>query len=74
MQADPRRNVALLVSDGTTWSGESTLRAGRATSRLYQAISWLHQLGLISGEGITADGTAVLARGLKVLDVAEVTP
>jgi len=73
MQADPRRNVALLVSDGTTWTGESTLRAGRATSRLYQAIYWLRQLGLISGEGITADGSAVLARGLKVLDAAEVT-
>jgi hypothetical protein len=73
MQADPRRNVALLVSDGTTWTGESTLRAGRATSRLYQAISWLHQLGLISSEGISADGSFVLARGLKMLDAAAVT-
>lgn len=73
MQADPRRNVALLVSDGTMWTGESTLRAGRATSRLYQAISWLQQLGLISEEGITADGAALLARGLKVLIAAEVT-
>ncbi|HMN39703.1 MAG TPA: hypothetical protein PKE29_02590 [Phycisphaerales bacterium] len=72
MQADPRRNVALLVSDGTTWTGESSLRPGRATSRLYQAISWLSQLGLVANEGITNDGRAVLARGLKSLEAAEV--
>lgn len=74
MQADPSRNVSLIVSDGSSWTAVRPLGPGRATSRLYQAIHWLEQLGLADAGGTTADGRAVLERGLKSLEARRPLP
>jgi hypothetical protein len=74
MQADPSRNVSLIVSDGSSWTAVRPLRPGRATSRLYQAIYWLEQLGLADDGGTTTDGRAVLERGLRSLELRGNSP
>lgn len=74
MQADPSRNVSLIVSDGSSWTAVRPLGPGRATSRLYQAIYWLEQLGLADDGGTTTDGRAVLERGLRSLEAGEDRP
>lgn len=71
MQADPSRNVSMLIADGSIWSAPREFFGGRATSRLYQALSWLTQLGLVGGEALTADGSALLKRGLRTLQGRE---
>jgi hypothetical protein len=67
MAADPRRDVAVLTSDGERWSYRKAFYAGRTASRIYQAVGWLRQLGLIEEQGLTADGRAALARTLDTL-------
>lgn len=65
---DPTKDVAALVSDGSQWMAQSDLKAGRASSRLYQAISWTRQLGLTSDEGLTTEGATILQRTLRELE------
>jgi hypothetical protein len=67
MAADPRRDVAVLTSDGDRWSYRKDFYAGRTASRIREAVGWLHQLGLVSAGGITDDGRVILARSLKAL-------
>jgi hypothetical protein len=67
MAADPRRDVALLTSDGERWSYRKGFKDGRTASRIHQAVGWLRQLGLVSERGLTADGQAALARSLDTL-------
>lgn len=64
---EPHKDVSLLQSDGDEWILLKDFRPGRATSRLYQAVRWLGQLGLIDESGITADGKARLDAGLATL-------
>lgn len=67
MAADPRRDVAVLTSDGERWSYRKSFRDGRTASRLHQAAGWLRQLGLVDERGLTADGRAALVRSLDTL-------
>jgi hypothetical protein len=67
MAADPRRDVAVLTSDGDRWSYRKVFNAGRTASRIREAVGWLQQLGLVSAGGITDDGRAILAKSLKAL-------
>lgn len=67
MAADPRRDVALLTSDGERWSYRKVFKAGRTASRIYQAAGWLRQLGLVDERGLTADGRAALTRSMDTL-------
>lgn len=67
MAADPRRDVAVLTSDGERWSHRKSFRDGRTASRLHQAAGWLRQLGLVDERGLTADGRAARARSLDTL-------
>jgi len=68
LQADPRRDVALLTVEGNRWfSRGKGFAAGQTAVRLQQALGWLGQLGLIDGSGVTADGSQVLQRALQVL-------
>jgi hypothetical protein len=64
---EPYKDVGLLRSDGEAWVYQKTFNAGRATSRLYQAINWLHQLGLADRKGITSAGADLLEAGLTTL-------
>lgn len=72
LQADPRRDVAVVVSDGTEWMAQADLNAWRATSRVYQAVNWLGQLGLVDEEGTTDEGDAALDRAISVLETRDV--
>ena len=65
--ADPRRDVSLIRSDGDEWIYQNDFRADRATSRIYQAVNWLRQLGQIDDAGITVQGSALLETGLATL-------
>lgn len=65
--ADPRRDVSLIRSDGDQWVYQNDFRPDRATSRIYQAVNWLRQLGQIDDAGITAQGSALLETGLATL-------
>lgn len=67
MSADPRRDVAVLTSDGERWSYRKVFNAGRTASRIHQAAGWLRQLRLVDERGLTADGHAALARSLDTL-------
>jgi hypothetical protein len=67
MAADPRRDVAVLTSDGERWSYRKAFNAGRTASRIHQAVGWLRQLGLVDERGLTAVGRAALARSLDTL-------
>jgi hypothetical protein len=68
MAADPRRDVAVLTSDGERWSYRKFFNAGRTASRIHQAAGWLRQLGLVNERGLTTDGRASLARSLETLN------
>lgn len=67
MAADPRRDVAMLTSDGDRWSYRKVFYAGRTASRIREAVGWLHQLGLVNTGGLTSEGKAILARSLEAL-------
>ena len=67
MAQDPKKDVSLLQSDGDDWIHLKEMSPGRATSRLYQAVNWLEQLGLTDESGITPAGKVALANGLKAL-------
>ncbi|MCP3962318.1 MAG: hypothetical protein GY719_31125 [bacterium] len=68
MAADPKRDVAVLVSDGDTWRHRGKVVVARRTaSRLPQAISWLEQLRLIDSGGLTSEGEATLDRCLRTI-------
>lgn len=62
LAARPHADVSCLIADGTRWSLQSGFRHGRTTDRVSRAIGWTQQLGLVSGEGLTAEGHAVLCR------------
>jgi hypothetical protein len=64
---EPWKDVSVLGSDGDDWLFCQDFKNGRATSRLYQAINWLQQLGLITATGVTQDGLEVLNTRLAVL-------
>lgn len=68
LQADVRRDVALLTAEGSQWfSRAKGFSGGRTASRLQQALGWLTQLELIDGNGITTDGDLVLQGALRIL-------
>lgn len=64
------KDVSVLVADVQTWSrnAEKGFEAGRTDSRLWTAIGWLDQLGLIDDDGLTAAGRRALERCLKTVD------
>ena len=73
MAVDTKRDVALLVSEGSRWrsrSGEkhvSEYSGGRTASRLTQVANWLKQLALIEDDGLTPEGRRVLECCLATL-------
>lgn len=68
LQADLRRDVALLTAEGEKWCARGKgFGGGRTASRLVQALGWLEQLRLIDAGGITADGEVVRQAGLRTL-------
>ena len=64
---NPRRDVALLRTEGDRWMGLRDFAPGRTASRLSEAIGWLGQLGLISESGLTEEGETILDRALDSL-------
>ena len=61
LAGDSRHDVALLIADGEQWRSRlekhvKDFRAGRTASRIYQAVNWLWQLGLIGEGGLTQRG------------------
>ena len=64
---EPWKDVSVLASDGEEWLYCQDINSGRATSRLYQAINWLRQLGLVDDTGVTEDGQVVLETRLAAL-------
>lgn len=66
--SSPRgKDVSVLISDQDTWRRNNSFGPGRTDSRLWAAIGWLEQLGLITDDGITRSGRAVLDRALSSL-------
>ena len=57
----------MIRSDGDEWVYQNDFHLDRATSRIYQAVNWLRQLGQIDDAGITAQGSALLEAGLATL-------
>lgn len=70
---DPKKLVAVLTSDGSNWAFRQDFYAGRAASRISQAVGWLAQLELINNEGITEAGKSHLNKILesKIREVEE---
>ena len=62
------KDVSVLVADHETWARNNGFRAGRTDSRLWVAISWLRQLGLIGDDGSRARGERILDRALTTLN------
>jgi hypothetical protein len=62
------KDVSVLVADRDTWARNNGFRAGRTDSRLWVAISWLRQLGLIDDDGLTIGGERILDRALTTLN------
>jgi hypothetical protein len=62
------KDVSVLVADHDTWARNNGFRAGRTDSRLWVAISWVRQLGLIDDDGLTARGERILDRSLTTLN------
>ncbi len=68
MAADPKRDVAVLVSDGDRWRHRGKIVVARRTaSRLPQAIGWLEQLRFMDSSGLTPEGRAALEQCLRTL-------
>lgn len=61
------KDVSVLVADHDTWARNNGFRAGRTDSRLWVAIDWLYQLGLIDDDGLTNRGERILERALATL-------
>jgi len=61
------KDVSVLVADHETWMRNNGFRAGRTDSRLWVAIDWLYQLGLIDDDGLTNRGDRILERALATL-------
>jgi hypothetical protein len=64
---EPFKDVSLIHSDGEEWVYQRDFNPGRATSRLYQALNWLSQLGFLNANGLTTEGSALLDAGLTTL-------
>jgi hypothetical protein len=64
---DTKRDVALLLTEGTAWKFRGEFRNGRTASRIRQATGWLQQLQLISDSGITSAGEQVLMQSQATL-------
>ncbi|MFN7995287.1 MAG: hypothetical protein U0Q18_16890 [Bryobacteraceae bacterium] len=64
---EPYKDVGLIRSDGDDWVYQKDFNPGRATSRIYQALSWLSQLGLLVDSGLTDEGSDLLDAGLATL-------
>lgn len=62
------KDVSVLVADHDTWARNNGFHAGRTDSRLWVAISWLRQLGLIDDDELTTRGERILDRALTTLD------
>jgi hypothetical protein len=67
LSAPNGKDVSILVADMETWSRNKPFRAGRTDSRLWVALNWLEQLGLIDEDGLTTTGTQTLKRSLTLL-------
>jgi hypothetical protein len=73
MAVDIGHDVALLTTEADRWQSRpdakhvQDYRAGRSASRLYQVVSWLQQLGLVSKAGLTPRGKNVYERAVTVL-------
>ena len=52
------KDVSVLVADLETWSRNNAFSAGRTDLRLWVAIGWLEQLGLVDKSGILTRGSA----------------
>jgi hypothetical protein len=67
MALDPRKDVALLVTDGLLWQARGQFSGGRTNSRLGQAAGWLTQLQLLESGSVTERGTNALNRAVNIL-------
>jgi hypothetical protein len=67
LSQDPRRDVAVMTSDGERWTYRKRFNAGRTASRLDRAVGWLEQLGLLSERGLSPKGKIALARCVETL-------
>lgn len=52
-EQDSSKLIAVINTESDRWSFRSRFDAGRASSRIAQAVSWLEQLGLIGPDGLT---------------------
>lgn len=68
LQGDPRRDVALMTTEGDIWYARKRFSGGRTASRISQSVGWLKQLGLINDDGLTKEGEAALANVLQTLE------
>jgi hypothetical protein len=62
------KDVSVLVAGHDTWARKNGFRAGRTDSRLWVAIDWLYQLGLVNDDGLTGRGERILDRSLATLN------
>ena len=67
LSQDPKRDVAVMTSDGQRWTYRKRFNAGRTASRLDRAVGWLEQLGLLSERGLSPKGKIALARCVETL-------
>lgn len=67
LSQDPKRDVAVMTSDGQRWSYRKRFNAGRTASRLDRAIGWLGQLGLLNDSGLSPKGMIALTRCVETL-------
>jgi hypothetical protein len=67
MAQDPSRDISVIHRDGDRVVVGASFWAGRAATRLRQAIGWLEQLRLLDGGRTTDEGRAVLACALEAL-------
>lgn len=61
LAVDSGHDVALLIADSEQWRSRlekhvKDFKAGRTASRIYQAVRWLWQLGLVDEGGLTQRG------------------
>jgi hypothetical protein len=64
---DPKKLVAVLISDGERWAFRNGFEAGETASRISQTVGWLEQLELINENGLTSDGQTILNRAVSTL-------
>jgi hypothetical protein len=75
MAFDPSRDPTVLGSEAGAWSirRDREFRPGRTQSRIEQTTGWLHQLGLVSAEGLTQEGLALREKATRLAETLEVT-